>query len=164
VSTGQGRRAGAGTAKSRRPKGGDTREEKDARGVNIGANTFPARANVDAMPALDANPEPSSLDRLASLFGGGGVVDNPGQRADASAASAPSNESLEQFPLALKESWRCRCWDRRLETGERANPYTYGHSVHCEWFIALCPRCGGSSGTHGWKCPFWNEHPDQSPF
>lgn len=160
---GQGRRAGAGTAKSQQPK---------KRGVQ--SNAAPQR-DATALSAADANPQPSSLDRLASLFGGGSAGAISGKQTPDVPPSNSGNlrvahEPLDQFPLALQESGRCRCWERRLEptpqypNGERMNPYIYGHAVRCYLFIAICPRCGHSSGTHHWKCKFWEENPDQQPF
>lgn len=72
-------------------------------------------------------------------------------------------ESLNDFPRALKDA-RCHCWERRLETGERVNPYVYGHDARCYLFIPNCPVCGMSSGTHLHSCTFWDKNPDQSPF
>lgn len=153
-----------------------------------------------ASAALNPMRAADPLDRLASLFGGnaGGEVRNPVVEGKGIGLIRPqhsissnlhvAHEPLDQYPLALQETGRCRCWERRIEDngvkgvgfnekgemvverrtpnpkGERMNPYIYGHDARCYLYMAVCPKCGHHNGTHHWQCKFWDEHPDQQPF
>jgi len=59
---------------------------------------------------------------------------------------------------------KCTCDKSRLADGSRLNPWTFGHMTWCSMFLAKCPDCGCSSGTHLLECAFWTKHPTLSPF
>lgn len=59
---------------------------------------------------------------------------------------------------------KCTCDDRVLETGEKINPWVYGHAYWCSMFRPHCEDCQMSSGTHTPECSFWTLHPTITPF
>lgn len=127
-----------------------------------------AKAKVDEAqsPAHDeptAETDAPPLDALSSLFGegtagffGAGGVESP------QLELVPSPPNTEVEPQTGRA--RCRCWERRLETNERMNPYIYGHDHRCPLYLPRCDACGHVFGTHRWNCPWWDTHPDQTPY
>lgn len=59
---------------------------------------------------------------------------------------------------------KCTCNKRTLEGGEKINPWVYGHTTWCSMFLAKCPDCGCSCGTHLMECVFWAKNPTLAPF
>lgn len=58
----------------------------------------------------------------------------------------------------------CTCPEWKMEDGTIFNPWILGHRPRCPMFMAKCPDCGMSSGTHKERCPFWDSHPLLTPF
>ena len=80
------------------------------------------------------------------------------------AAAVHAGPGLERdVPLPASARGACRCTDKDME-GQPYDPWVYGHFTRCLFFMATCPDCGMTCGTHRTDCSFWTTHPLVTPF
>lgn len=104
-----------------------------------------------------------------TIFRPGAEVARPTQQP---AAPSPSRLGAVTFfrpgvTVPLPRSTRglvCLCTSKRMEMpGGGSAPYdplVLGHLTRCPLWLAQCPRCGATAGTHYADCPAWrgSEH------
>lgn len=110
---------------------------------------------------VDVTAETDVIAPLVSLFGEG-TADFSSFAVDPTQLELVPSLPSDVVPQTGRA--RCRCWNRRLETNERMNPYIYGHDHRCPLYLPQCEQCGHLHGTHRWDCSWWDANPTQQPF